>query len=346
MDYEDPTGDFEVMTTQSQPGQRRTITYGAYMTLGRPKLSFRTVKISSNLPTTHNTLNDAARSIQSDPTVDPSEQQQQGGTTVHDPQQPPPVAGSVIVQQVHQRHPQQPPEPQNPHAEQGLNGEILPVLGNRAQDGTLCTTSGHGSNLAPQIGAPALQSGTPTGKGSYSLEFLTVQHVYGVVRGWWKHVVVVIGAFLLVIMIINVAAFQETGSTSLDLVTMPAWSRPFVIMRRYWTSDSRTSSSSSSASSPPLGSQDTWDSWDRGFEDMAEEVDAEKTATVTATIKQADPQTTVEASYTRDLEILPRAGPRKLNDDGNGEDGGIQKPRGLMKFIQTLKNIVQGLKAQ
>lgn len=336
MDYEEPTGDFEVMSTQGQPGQRRTITYGAYMTLGRPKLSFRTIKLPSSLPPIDNTLTDAAGTAQPEPAVDPSEQQQ-GATTVHDPQQPPPVAGSVIVQQVHQRHPQQPPEPQNPHAEQGLDGEILPV-----QDGASCAASGHGSNSAPQIGAPALQSGTPTGKGSYSLEFLTTQQVFDLVRGWWKHVMVVVGAVLLVIMIINVAAFQETGSTSLDLVIMPAWVRPFVIMKRFWTSDSRTSPSSASSSS---SSQDSWDNWDRGFEGTEEEefVVPEKIVTVTTTIKQAEPQTTVGASYTRDLEILPRPGPKKPDGDGDGE-GGSQRPKGLMKVIQVLKDIVQGLK--
>ncbi|KAG0075598.1 hypothetical protein BGZ90_009696 [Linnemannia elongata] len=338
MDYEEPTGDFEVMSTQGQPGQRRTITYGAYMTLGRPKLSFRTIKLPSSLPPADSTPTDAAGPMQPEPIVDATEQQQ-GATTVHDPQQPPPVAGSVIFQQVHQRHPQQPPEPQNPHAEQGLDGEILPV-----QDGAPCTASGHGSNSAPQIGAPALQSGTPTGKGSYSLEFLTTQQAFDLVRGWWKHVMVVIGAVMLVIMIINVAAFQETGSTSLDLVTMPAWVRPFVIMKRFWTSDSRTSPSSASSSSSSQDDWNNWDTWDRGFEDTEEEhVVSEKIVTVTATIKQGDPQTTVEASHTRDLEILPRPGPKKPDGDGDGE-GGSQRPKGLMKFIQVLKNIVHGLK--
>ena len=338
MEYEEPTGDFEVLSTQGQPGQRRTITYGAYMTLGRPRLSFRTIKLPSSLSPTDSTPTDAAGPAQPEPTVDPTEQQQ-GTTTVHDPQQPPPFAGSVIVQQVHQRHPQQPPEPQNPHAEQGLDGEILPV-----QDGALCTASGHGSNSAPQIGAPALQSGTPTGKGGYSLEFLTTQQVFDLVRGWWKHLMVVIGAVMLVIMIINVAAFQETGSTSLDLVTMPAWVRPFVIMKRFWMSDSRTSPSSASSSSSSQDNWDTWDNWDRGFEDTEEEfVVPEKIVTVTTTIKQAEPQTTVEASHTRDLEILPRHGSKKPDGDGDSE-GGSKRPKGLMKFIQVLKNIVQGLK--
>ncbi|KAF9092200.1 hypothetical protein BGX29_010573 [Mortierella sp. GBA35] len=350
MDYEEPTGDFEVMSTLGQPGQRRTITYGAYMTLGRPKLSFRTIRIPSTLPPAESTVNGTAGLAQSEPTTDPSDQQQ-GGTVVHDPQQPPPVAGHVIVQQVHQRHPQQPPEPQNPHAEQVLDGEILPVLGNRvhAQDGTLCAASGHGSNLGPQIGAPALQSGTHGGKGSYSFDSFSAHQVYDLARFWWKQVMTLVAALLLVIMIINVAAFQETRSTSLDLVSMPVWKRPFAMISQLW-SDSRTTSSSSSSSM-----QDSWqDSWDNGFEDSAEDfVVPENIVSVTSTTKRSDPQattatpTTEPNSHTRDLEILPRPGPRKpvpFDDDGDGADGGSQKPKGLMKFFQALKNIVQGLK--
>ncbi|KAF9123440.1 hypothetical protein BGW39_008971 [Mortierella sp. 14UC] len=352
LDYEELAGDFEVMSTLGQPGQRKTITYGAYMTLGRPKLTFRTIKLPSNIRSTDSADNSAAGPAQPEPTVDPSDQQS-GGTTVHDPQQPPPVAGHVVVQQVHQRHPQQPPEPQNPQAEQGLDGEILPVLGNRvlAQDSVPCTTSGHGSNLAPQIGAPALQSGTPSGKGGFSLESFSVQQLLDLIRGWRKIVMSVIAALLLVVAIINVAAFQETRSTSLDLVTMPAWSRPFVMIKRFW-SDSRTSSSPSSSDS-----QHSWDNWDNGFKDSAaaeedEFVDPERIVTVTSTTgfkRTPEPQAPVESSHTRDLEILPRPGPKKpdpFDDDGEGREGGLHKPKGFMKIIQALKDIVQGLKGQ
>ncbi|KAG0372724.1 hypothetical protein BGX24_012658 [Mortierella sp. AD032] len=352
MDYEELAGDFEVMSTLGQPGQRKTITYGAYMTLGRPKLTFRTIKLPSSLQSADGTDNGAAGSAQPDQTLDPSDQQL-GGTTVHDPQQPPPVAGHVVVQQVHQRHPQQPPEPQNPHAEQGLDGDVLRVLGNRmlSQDGSPCTASGHGSNLAPQIGAPALQSGTPSGKGGYSLESFTAQQVLDLVRGWRRIVMSVIAALLLVLVIINVAAFQETRSTSLDLVIMPAWSRPFVMIKRFW-SDSRTSSPSPSSASS--GSQDSWDNRDNGYEDSTEEefVDFERIVTYTSTtiIKHtAEPQETTEMSHIRDLEILPRPGPKKpdpFDEDDEGRDGGSHKPKGFMKIIQALKDIVQGLKGQ
>ncbi|KAF9907904.1 hypothetical protein EC991_010417 [Linnemannia zychae] len=350
-DYEELAGDFEVMSTVGQPGQRKTITYGTYMTLGRPKLTFRTIKLPSSIQSADNADNSAAGLSQPDSTLESSDQQL-GGTTVHDPQQPPPVAGNVVVQQVHQRHPQQPPEPQNPHAEQGLDGEILPVLGNRVltQDGVPCTTSGHGSNLAPQIGAPALQSGTPSGKGSFSLDSFSEQQFFDLIRGWRKIVMSVIAALLLVIVIINVAAFQETRSTSLDPVIMPAWSRPFVMIKRFW-SDSRTSSSSSSSNS-----QDSWDNWDNGFEGSAAEedefVNPEKAATATSTtgfIQTPEPQAPVEPSHTRDLEILPRPGFKKsdpFDEDDERREGGSNQPKGFMKIIQALKDIVQGLKGQ
>jgi hypothetical protein len=45
---------------------------------------------------------------------------------------------------------------------------------------------------------------------------------------WWKQVLAPIAALALVIMIINVAAFQETQTTSLDLVQAPIWRRLYL----------------------------------------------------------------------------------------------------------------------
>ncbi|KAF9934798.1 hypothetical protein FBU30_000092 [Linnemannia zychae] len=335
MDYEEPTGDFEVMSTQGQPGQRKIITYGTYMSLGRPKLSFRTITLPSINHITDSLDNDIAGPIHPDSEMDHSDQQH-GATTVHDPQQPSLTVGNVIVQQVHHRHPQQPP--QNPHAEQGLDREIPTALSSRvlSQEGAQVGTSGHGSNLAPQIGAPALQAGTPSGKRGFSLDYFTSQSTSDLLKGCWRLVMIILSAFVLVVMIINVAAFQETRSTSLDLVTMPAWSRPFVLIKRYW-SDSRTTSSSSSA---------PHDDWDIRSEVLGEDfVVPEKIITVTTANKQKDPQATTEASSTRELEIFPRSGsknPDPLDDDDI--EGRSQRPKGLMKILQALKDIVQGLK--
>jgi hypothetical protein len=67
------------------------------------------------------------------------------------------------------------------------------------------------------------------------MSFVQVQHM---VRLWWKQVVAPIAAIALVIMIINVAAFQETQTTSLDLVRMPVWRRPFAAFGRLWQDSS------------------------------------------------------------------------------------------------------------
>lgn len=231
MDYDEPVEDFEIMSRQGSPGQRQTITYGAYMTLGRPKLSIRASKKEHrtrrvNVDDAETTLVERVEQSASANTLEPLDQISRSNVhatvVAHDPQQPTIDGDVVVVQQASQRHPQQPLELQHPYPEHGIraNGTLGASTG---------ATTGQTSNLSPQVGSPA--SFRSAGQMRFNvLEWRTMsaaqcQYQLGL---WWKQVLAPIAALALVIMIINVAAFQETQTTSLDLVQAPIWRRLYL----------------------------------------------------------------------------------------------------------------------
>ncbi|KAG0370464.1 hypothetical protein BGZ54_006240 [Gamsiella multidivaricata] len=352
MDYGEPSGDFEITSRVGLVGQRKTITYGAYMTLGRPKLSIKTVKGAVRTRVEQDQHTESTRMADQNSTTQLEQigrSNVHASVVVHDPQQPPFNAGIATAQQASQRHPQQPLELQNPQAEQGLDGEILPILSARANggaEGGAGVGPGQTSNLSPQVGSPALlQSG---GRMAFStrepfflktLSFAQMQHL---VRMWWKQIMAPVAALALVIMIINVAAFQDTKSTSLDLVNIPAWRRPFAVIGRLWHD--------SSVTQRYLTSNGEFD----GF--MDDLIFSEKTVTVaepgpvkTMPIEEDAPA--IEA--TQELEALPRPdgghedqlSADDQEEDKGEEDGTRPESAGLMKLIETLKRIANGFKS-
>ncbi|KAF9584722.1 hypothetical protein BGW38_005410 [Lunasporangiospora selenospora] len=106
LDYDDPQGDFEVVSSQGRQGQRRTITYGSFMTTGRPKLLIRPIKVTSEarscgllLESFYDSVvsgTSAARGSATETgTAETLEQisstHAHAGAVAHDPQQPPAV---------------------------------------------------------------------------------------------------------------------------------------------------------------------------------------------------------------------------------------------------------------
>ncbi|KAF9564005.1 hypothetical protein EC968_004650 [Mortierella alpina] len=355
MDYDEPTGDFEVVSSQGLPGQRRTVTYGAYMTLGRPKLSIRTLRREVEVRGAR-ALDTVAEEAVERGSTEILEQitrtHGHGSTVAHDPQQPPFSPGPVVVQSASQRHPQQPLEPQNPQAEPTLDGEILPVLGTRnlVVQGGATPTLHQGSNLSPQVGSPA-SLGSANGRvfrdqDAFSLKPLTMEHAQHLVRLWWKQVMAPIVALLLVIMIINVAAFQETRTTSLDLVRVPIWRRSFASISQLWrgprtlktTDYGGTESDEANKANGANEGETTFSKEKVAF------VGPETLVTVTV------PETS-RAAVARDLEMRTTPSMSKFGDDApfvTGKDQGYgagerQEAGGLMKWIRLLKDMVRGL---
>ncbi|KAF9431645.1 hypothetical protein BGZ76_011892 [Entomortierella beljakovae] len=120
MDYHELVGDFEIISTVGAPGHRKTVTYGAYMTLGRPRLSIKASKLTV---ATNDQQSRFTETIDTDNQRDSLEQVTRS-VVAHDPQQPPFDAGHIVTQQTSQRHPQQPLDLQSPHAEQSHGGGI------------------------------------------------------------------------------------------------------------------------------------------------------------------------------------------------------------------------------
>ncbi|KAG0261875.1 hypothetical protein BG011_000572 [Mortierella polycephala] len=325
MEYDEPAGEFEVVSCQGLAGQRKTITYGAYMTLGRPQLSIRTVKIAPRIAMAQDM---AFASMTSGPLEQISRTHMHGMAVVHDPQQPPFQAGPVIVQASSQRHPQQPLEPQNPQAERTLDGGLLSVYG--TEDGGVAMTVGQSSNLSPQAGTPkGVAFRTFDG---FSLSTLTFGHACRAARLWWKQVMAPVVALGLVIMIINVAAFQNTRTTSLDLVGMPMWRRPFAVIEQLWQGSGtrarpiiQTSELDGATDSEPFVVPDTM---------------------FTMAPDKAAPQ------ETHDMEVRTPA--TENQDEMQGDDGGekgkgggdeetTKEQHGIEKLIRLLKDMVHGL---
>ncbi|KAG0201289.1 hypothetical protein BGX28_005841 [Mortierella sp. GBA30] len=357
MNYDEPTGDFEIVSSQGLPGQRRTITYGAYMTLGRPKLSLRTKRLES-FPGLGQVQQASADQGSLEALEQITRTHGHGFGIVHDPQQPPFSPGPVIIQPASQRHPQQPSEPQNPQAEQVLDGEILPVLGTRTHIAQgVSQTPQHSSNLSPQVGSPtSLGSANARifrDREAFSLESLTFLEVGRLVRLWWKQVMAPVVALALVIMIINVAAFQDTRTTSLDLVEVSVWRKPFVTIRQLWKS------------SNVAHKQHEHETRVRGheqleFEDMHGVAYSPVSDGPVGRVKDNEafipPETIVayEALPTATLELEIRVPPSKANGGGGSSfetyedrDGGgnarDQEAGGLQQWIRFLKAMVQKL---
>ncbi|KAF9963013.1 hypothetical protein BGZ70_007722 [Mortierella alpina] len=357
MDYDEPTGDFEVVSSQGLPGQRRTVTYGAYMTLGRPKLSIRTLRRemdSRGRPAPDTVDNEAIERGSTEVMEQITRTHGHGSTVAHDPQQPPFSPGPVVVQSASQRHPQQPLELQNPQAEPTLDGEILPVLGTRnfVVQGGATPTSYQGSNLSPQVGSPT-SLGSDGGRvfrdqDAFSLKPLTMEHAQHLVKLWWKQIMAPIVALALVIMIINVAAFQETRTTSLDLVRVPIWRRSFVSISHLWRgprtpkkSDYRGTELDETNEGQGVNGREAGPSMERGAFAGPETL-------VTVAVHEAS-----DAAAARDMKMRATPSMGKNGDDssfgtGTGTDQGDstgerQEAGGLMKWIRLLKDMVRGL---
>ncbi|KAG0299935.1 hypothetical protein BGZ98_009631 [Dissophora globulifera] len=315
VDYDEPIGDFEVMSSLGRPGQRRTITYSAYMTLGRPKLSIKTSKIAARSGAREALEQNAAEALES-----VGRSSVHSNIIVHDPHEL--RTNAVVVSQASQRHPQQPLELHNPQAEQGLDGEILPVLS--AGAAALSQTS------SPQVGSPS-NSQKP-----FTLKGLSLDQIPALMTRWWKPVMAVIAALVLAIMIANVAAFQDTKSTSLDLVSTPMWQRPFAAIGRLWR-DSTVSQRQGAHRHE----------WEESFTEENGVPDAFFTAAA-----RNRPRATHAPETSHGLEVRGPAATQK--DDAPGADdeheyGGQKQPRagpkGFMKLFELLKQVVRDLKA-
>ncbi|KAF9295021.1 hypothetical protein BGZ74_011008, partial [Mortierella antarctica] len=302
LDYDEPLSDFEVISSQGTPAQRRTITYGAYMTLSHPKLVIQTQVTTPPPPQVF--VPPPPPPVLSEPTEQITRAQGHPNMFAHDPQQPPFSAGPVHLQPSSQRHPQQPLEPQNPQAEV-------------ASDETL-GTGATGSNLSPQIGAPIQQarlSFISHDAASLSSGMMTY------CRLWWKQVMAPLAAAVLVIMIINVAAFQETGNTGLTLVRFSPWMRPFAAIGKLW----RDSSSA-------IGKDDEADI---PFEFQ------ERTVTVTKSVT-FHPIATPVLNPTSDKGLEIRK-PEPIPDDDptDEENEGDSEGTGWKRWVRILKDMVQ-----
>ncbi|KAF8940262.1 hypothetical protein BGZ58_007153 [Dissophora ornata] len=338
MDYEEPTGDFEVMSNLGLPGQRRTITYGAYMMLGRPKLSIRTAKIAArygNGPGVETVASEAHEQNSAELLEQISRSNLHATVVVHDPQQPPFNTGLVTSQQASQRHPQQPLEFHNPQVESTLDGEILPVLSARANAAEPGAAPGLGQTSSPQVGSPALLRSTSrmtfNSQETFSLKSMSTEHVLYLARRWWKPVMSGVAALALVFMIINVAAFQETKSTSLDLVSVPAWRRPFAAFGRLWYDSS-------------VGNRQTV--FGSGLDEVSETFDVDDMFAVTASVEPLQETPVPEPTHGLEVRGPPAAShddPYEDSDYGKQRDA-RQEPARFVKLVQFVKQIVRGLK--
>ncbi|KAF9397052.1 hypothetical protein BGX21_009329, partial [Mortierella sp. AD011] len=306
MDYDEPVGDFEITSKLGELNQRKTITFGAYMTLGRAKLSIKASRTAfaprSWQSVTGGTMTEAVENSDQPEILEQiTRTHAHPNLIAHDPQQPPPNAGPVVVQQASQRHPQQPLDLQNPQAEQALDGEILPVLSVRPRrtERSSVQASGQTSNLSPQVGLDSLSP-------RHWLE--QICHA----GFWWKQLLVILAAFLLVIMIVNVTNFRDTMSTSLDLVHIPVWQRPFAAIGRLWYDNSHHRQGGQ-YSEPDRASNEYF----VRDEPVAETLQPKNTETfqprVTETLQTRVTETesvasavTTMAETTQDLEVRPR----------------------------------------
>ncbi|KAF9310810.1 hypothetical protein BG003_008078 [Podila horticola] len=310
-DYDEPLGDFEVISSQGTLAQRRTITYGAYMTLGHPKLVIQTQATTSPPPQVFVPPPPLPPPppVSLEPTEQITRAQGHPNMFAHDPQQPLFSAGPVHLQPSSQRHPQQPLEPQNPQAE---------ATSNESQ-GTGATAS----NLSPQIGAPIQQarlSFISHDASSLSSGMMTYY------RLWWKQVMAPLAAAALVIMIINVAAFQETGNTGLTLVRFSPWMRPFAAIGKLWRDSSSTFGKDDEAKDMPLEFQ-------------------ERIATVTKSVTFHPVATSVLSPIPdKGLEIR-KPEPIPDDDPADEEDGEGSEGAGWKRWVQLFKDIVQGFKS-
>ncbi|KAF9356718.1 hypothetical protein BGX26_004874 [Mortierella sp. AD094] len=341
MDYDEPVGDFEITSRLGEPTQRKTITYGAYMTLGRPKLSIKASKIAVAPRSWQSVVAEAvAEAVENSDQPEILEQitrtHAHPNVVAHDPQQPPFIAGPVVAQQASQRHPQQPLDLQNPQAEQALDGEILPVLSVRphGMEGGAVQAPSQTSNLSPQVG---LNSFSPR------LWFEQMQCHAGF---WWKQLMVILAALLLVIMIINVTNFRDTMSTSLDPVHVPVWQRPFAAIGRLWYDNSRHRQGGQYSEPDRVNNE-----YFVRDETVAETLQPRSTETLQPKITETAPVASAVTTVTETTHDLEVRGPRVASkddrfrsDDGENNDTRSQ-PAGFMKLIQMLKRMVGGAKA-
>ncbi|KAF8934286.1 hypothetical protein BGZ52_005161 [Haplosporangium bisporale] len=313
-DYDEPLGgDFEVISNQGTHTQRRTVTYGAYMTLGHPKLLIQTlatippqVFVPPPPPPVVPELTEQITRVQGHPNM-----------FAHDPQQPPFSAGPVHLQPSSQRHPQQPLEPQNPQSEVAPEEPL--------------STGATGSNLSPQIGSPIQQARLSFI--AHDASSLSIAGMMTYCRLWWKQVMAPLAAVALVIMIINVAAFQETGNTGLSLVRLSPWMRPFTMIGKLW--------------------RDSGSTFDKDADSFESFEFQEQVVTVTkSTVFQPIatpvliPTPILNPTSDKGLEIrkpepVPDEDPTDYEDDG-----GNPETTGWKRWVRLFKDIVQGLKSQ
>ncbi|KAF9110236.1 hypothetical protein BGX27_006628 [Mortierella sp. AM989] len=324
MDYEEPVGDFDIISELGTASHRKTITYGAFMTLDRPKLSIKASRIAVVPQILQNFVAEAAEYVdQSEILEQITRTHTHTNAVAHDPQQPTFNTGPIIVHQTSQRHPQQPLDPHNPQVEQPLDGEILPVLIARpnGMEGGVVQT-GQTSNLSPQVSSNSFSPGHWLAQLQCQIGFLG------------KNLVVMLAASLLVIMIVNVAHFQDTMSTSLDPVHVPAWQRSFAAIGRLWY-DKSSSRQSSQYNDPDIDSNEFFVPAEPDMEVLEPKT--------TKTVLMTSAETRV-AEATQDLEIRgPRAASKddRFSSDDERDDTRKQ-PAGFMKLVQMLKRIVGG----
>ena len=343
-------GDFEIMSQEGRPNQRKTITYGAYMTLGRPKLRIATIATPNPSATTvirHGYSSGAGQDSDVMETVLEQISRTPGHNAIgaHHPQQPPYMAAApvVVTQPTIQRHPQQPPGPQNPQIEllSGSPASNGPIF---VSTTGMSSNSAHGSMmLSPQIRGSVQHAGSPSSLTSPAKKALDL------FQSWWKQVMAPVVALLLVIIIINVAAFQETRITSLDLVGMPAWKRPFARIGQLWY-DSGFLQYNHHHNHPHRSQQQQWEQHsDENFDVPAFEGPWTTIAYVTPQSKPTVATGTLhakEAPRPNDLELRqPEVSKKEFEDEERSrqQQQEQQQPRGFFRLMQILKDIVRGL---
>ena len=314
------------------------------MTLGRPQLRIATVPapIVATVSRIHNgnpasyehaygTDSDFVDTVLEQISRTPG---QNANVAVHHPQQPPYSATVVastaaIAHPPSQRHPQQPLEPQNPQAEQASTtastGRPISITTSNI------SVLSDGSGLTPQIRGSA--------QGASPALTTPMKQAITLVRTWWKQVMAPIAALLLVIMIINVAAFQETRITSLDLVGVPMWKRPLAAIGQLWQG-----SGTPLTQSPRFPSQQQLWEGSRGSEDY----DMPPMPTLVPKKPILKAPIVKEAPRENDLE-LRQPDSSKIVDEVEDYDGSQQDNEqpsgGFAKLLQILKELVRGLKS-
>ncbi|KAG0044137.1 hypothetical protein BGZ83_010632 [Gryganskiella cystojenkinii] len=352
LDYDTPTGDFEIMSKEGQPNQRMTITYGAYMTLGRPKLRIATITAPVHTPATATVIRHGdASGVGQDSDVMDNVIEQISRTPAHNaggahhPQQPPymttATAGATVTHPANQRHPQQPLEPQNPQIElfsgsPAANGSVLVST-------SMSSNTAQGSMLSPQIRGSVQHAGSPSSLASPTKRALDL------IQSWWKQVMAPLVAFFLVIMIINVAAFQETRITSLDLVGMPAWMKPFAKIGRLWHDSGVLHHNQQHRSQQQLWEQRSEEDFDMpppfdGYWTMSYVTPPSKPTAANSGSTHAAKK---EAPRPNDLELRQPEISKKARDEFEDEFESQQQDKqqlgGFFRLIQILKEIVRGL---